>query len=213
MRYGKPAVENNNACRNPAFYGFLSKFDSQIVHGCPGQLADPVGKSASIDVIPDLSSDLFIIGRCKQRIPDWYSGYPIGPRKSQDPVSIFIPHGHMVEIFGNKFHSFSALWQRGIINDKRISVILVVSKSNDITDNDRRQPQEKSMSVHMNVFQKPIDSVFGKIFMESSNFHLIVHAHRREHEIEDVEQDDFYGDSFFLIGPTFSEKLYTSKAV
>ena len=65
----------------------------------------------------------------------------------------------------------------------------------------------------MNVFQKPIDSVFGKIFMESSNFHLIVHAHRREHEIEDVEQDDFYGDSFFLIGPTFSEKLYPSKAV
>ena len=69
------------------------------------------------------------------------------------------------------------------------------------------------MPVHMDVAQEAINRVLGKVLMKRSHLDLVVHAHWAEHKIEDVEQDDAYGNPFFLVRTTFTKQLDNAKAI
>ena len=65
----------------------------------------------------------------------------------------------------------------------------------------------------MDIFQETINRILGKILMERSHLDLVVHAHWAEHEVEDVEQNDAYGNTFFLVCATFAKQFDDTKAI
>ena len=69
------------------------------------------------------------------------------------------------------------------------------------------------MPVHMDVSKKAINRVLGEALTKRSHLNLVVHAHWAKHEIEDVEQDDAYRDSFFLVCATFTKQLDNTETI
>ena len=50
----------------------------------------------------------------------------------------------------------------------------------------------------MDVSKEAVNSILGKVLMKRSHFYLVVHAHRAEHEVENVEQYDTYRHTFLM---------------
>ena len=65
----------------------------------------------------------------------------------------------------------------------------------------------------MDIPKETINRILGKLFMECAHLDLVVHAHRAEHKIENIEHYDAYRNALFLLGATFTKKLYNAKAV
>ena len=61
------------------------------------------------------------------------------------------------------------------------------------------------MPVHMDVSQKTVNCVLGKILMKRSHLDLIVHAHWAKHQIENVEHYDADRNPFFFVCTAFSK--------
>lgn len=69
------------------------------------------------------------------------------------------------------------------------------------------------MPVYMDIFQETINRILGKIRMKRSHLDLVVHAHWTEHKVEDVEQNDAYGNTFFLVCTIFAKQFGDAKAI
>ena len=110
-------------------YGFAREFYGKVVHGCPCHLTDASAEGSSVKIIPYDTSDLFVIGRCKQRIPNRYRSHSIRPCEGQNTITVFVAHSNVVEILGDKLHRLAAFWQRSIIDKQRITVVLIIGKS------------------------------------------------------------------------------------
>ena len=69
------------------------------------------------------------------------------------------------------------------------------------------------MPIHMDVPQKTIHRILGEILMKRPYLHLIVHAHRAEHQIKDIEHDDPDWNSFFLVTAALAEQFYNVEPI
>ena len=69
------------------------------------------------------------------------------------------------------------------------------------------------MPVHTNISKETINRILGKVFMECAHFELVVHAHRTEHEIKNVEQYNAYRHPFFFVCAKISKELYNAETV
>ena len=63
------------------------------------------------------------------------------------------------------------------------------------------------MPIHMDISQETVNRILGESLVESSHFDLVVHTHWAEQEIEYIEQNDAYRNTFFLLSITLAEKI------